>query len=70
MSWSFSIKTTAENTVEKISNCSEERAKGVYFKGRAIMAENHLYLLAMECDVSNYQEGNFNHFINSFELVK
>ncbi|MCB1106846.1 MAG: hypothetical protein KDK76_01975 [Chlamydiia bacterium] len=46
------------------------QAKGTYFKGRAIMAENHLYLLAMECDVSNYLEGNFNHFINSFELVK
>ena len=46
------------------------KAKGVYFKGRAIMASNHLYLLAMECDHSNYLEGNFNHFINSFELVK
>jgi hypothetical protein len=27
------------------------QAKGTYFKGRAIMAENHLYLLAMECEV-------------------
>ena len=46
------------------------QAKGTYFKGRAIMAENHLYLLAMECEVINYLEGNFEYFINSFELVK
>jgi len=46
------------------------QAKGTYFKGRAIMAENHLYLLAMECEVTNYLEGHFDHFINSFELVK
>lgn len=45
-------------------------SKGVYFKGRAIMAENNLYLLAMECEVNNYLENNFNHFINSFELIK
>ena len=45
-------------------------SKGVYFKGRAIMAENNLYLLAMECEVTNYKEGNFNYFINSFELIK
>lgn len=46
------------------------QTKGVYFKGRAIMAANHLYLLAMECDVSNYLDGNYTYFINSFELVK
>ena len=45
-------------------------SQGMYFKGRAIMAENHLYLLAMECDVKNYLENHFNHFINSFELIK
>lgn len=45
-------------------------SKGVYFKGRAIMAENNLYLLAMECNVNNYLENHFNHFINSFELIK
>ena len=45
-------------------------SKGIYFKGRAIMAENTLYLLAMECSAVNYLEHNFNHFINSFELVK
>ncbi|MBF5059468.1 hypothetical protein [Candidatus Neptunochlamydia vexilliferae] len=46
------------------------QSKEVYFKGRVIMAENQLYLLAMECDVKHYQESNFNHFISSFELVK
>ncbi len=42
--------------------------KGVYFKGRAIMAKNNLYLLAMECEVKNYQQGAYNHFIESFEI--
>ncbi|MDJ0652155.1 MAG: hypothetical protein QNJ27_04045 [Simkaniaceae bacterium] len=46
------------------------KSKGVYFKGRAIMAENNLYLLAMECEQNNYLELNYNHFIESFELVK
>ncbi|QVL56874.1 MAG: hypothetical protein KFB93_05680 [Simkaniaceae bacterium] len=46
------------------------KSKGVYFKGRAIMAENNLYLLAMECDQNNYLELTYNHFIESFELVK
>ncbi len=46
------------------------KSKGIYFKGRAIMAENNLYLLAMECDANNYLEMNYNHFIESFELVK
>jgi len=45
-------------------------SKGVFFKGRAIMTENNLYLLAMECNVNNYTESHFNHFINSFELIK
>ena len=44
--------------------------KGVYFKGRAIMAKNHLYLLAMECESKHYLENHFNHFITSFELKK
>lgn len=46
------------------------KSKGVYFKGRAIMAENHLYLLAMECNQNNYLERHYNHFIESFEFVK
>lgn len=45
------------------------RTKDVYFKGRAIMANNQLYLLAMECEVQNYQEGEFNYFIDSFKFT-
>lgn len=44
--------------------------KGVYFKGRAIMAKNNLYLLAMECEVKNYKERTYTHFIESFEIMK
>ena len=46
------------------------QSKGVYFKGRAIMAKNTLYLLAMECEVHNYLEEHYNHFIQSFEFIK
>ena len=42
--------------------------KGVYFKGRAIMAKNHLYLIAMECEVNNYEEAHYDHFVNSFKI--
>ncbi|MEX0961344.1 MAG: hypothetical protein WDZ28_00615 [Simkaniaceae bacterium] len=45
------------------------KTKGVFFKGRAIMAKNHLYLLAMECEQSNYKDGYFSHFISSFEMM-
>lgn len=45
------------------------RAGGVYFKGRAIMVKNSLYLMAMECDVKQYDEQNYNKFIDSFKLV-
>lgn len=44
------------------------RTGGVYFKGRALMVKNSLYLMAMECEVQNYDETNFNKFINSFQL--
>lgn len=44
------------------------RTDMVYFKGRAIQANNTLYLLAMECEIPNYQEDHFNFFINSFQL--
>jgi hypothetical protein len=40
----------------------------VYFKGRAFMVENNLYLMAMECEVQNYSEEDYHRFINSFEL--
>ncbi len=45
------------------------RAGGVYFKGRAIMVKNSLYLIAMECDVQIYDEQNYNKFVDSFKLV-
>ncbi|MCK4934166.1 MAG: hypothetical protein KAR79_01125 [Simkaniaceae bacterium] len=46
------------------------QTKGSYFKGRAVIAKNNLYLLAMECEVKNYKEERYNHFINSFEISK
>jgi hypothetical protein len=44
------------------------RTGGVYFKGRALMVKNSLYLMAMECEVQNYDEGSYNKFVNSFAL--
>jgi len=46
------------------------KTKGVFFKGRAVMAGNNLYLVAMECEEAHYKENKFNYFINSFQLVK
>jgi len=46
------------------------KTDAVYFKGRAIQANNSLYLLAMECEIKNYQEHHFNYFIKSFTLDK
>lgn len=43
---------------------------GVFFKGRAVMAQNNLYLLAMECESGNYVDQHYNYFINSFKLLK
>lgn len=45
------------------------RTGGVYFKGRAVMVKNSLYLMAMECEVQNYDEEHFNTFVESFKLV-
>lgn len=42
------------------------RTGSVYFKGRAIMVKNKLYLMAMECEVQNYDEGKYNYFVSSF----
>lgn len=44
-------------------------SQGVYFQGRAVMANNTLYLLAMECEQKNYLKDHVVHFINSFELT-
>ena len=45
------------------------RTGSVYFKGRAIMVKNSLYLMAMECEMQNYDEDHFTTFVESFELV-
>ncbi len=39
-----------------------------YFKGRALMVKNQLYLMAMECKVSDYDEKHYDRFVNSFLL--
>lgn len=44
------------------------RSGGTYFKGRTLLVRNQLYLMAMECDVQNYDEAHYNTFINSFLL--
>lgn len=46
------------------------RSGSVYFKGRAMMVKNSLYLVAMECEVQNYEEIHYNTFVNSFILNK
>ncbi len=46
------------------------RTGSVYFKGRAVMIKNSLYLMAMECDVQIYDEQNYNKFIQSFKLAE
>ncbi len=45
------------------------RTGSVYFKGRALMVKNHLYLMAMECEMQNYNETHYNAFVNSFKLI-
>lgn len=44
------------------------RSGPMYFKGRALMIKNQLYLMAMECEVQNYDESHYNAFVNSFFL--
>ena len=46
------------------------RTGGVYFKGRAVMVKNSLYLMAMECEIPNYDEALFKNFVNSFKLAE
>ncbi len=46
------------------------RTGGVYFKGRALMVKNSLYLMAMECEVQNYDEMHYKKFVDSFALSK
>lgn len=44
------------------------RSKNIYFKGRAMMVKNSLYLMAMECEVPHYNETQYSHFVSSFKL--
>ncbi len=44
------------------------RTGSVYFKGRALMVKNSLYLMAMECEIQNYDEMHYNAFVESFQL--
>lgn len=46
------------------------RTGAVYFKGRALMVKNSLYLMAMECEIQNYDEASYNTFVSSFKLSK
>lgn len=39
-----------------------------YFKGRALMVKNQLYLMAMECKVADYDEAHYDKFVSSFLL--
>ncbi len=44
------------------------RTGNVYFKGRAVMVKNSLYLMAMECEIPNYDEARYKNFVDSFKL--
>ena len=39
-----------------------------YFKARVVMVKSKLYLMAMECKVSDYNESHYDRFVNSFLL--
>ncbi len=44
------------------------RTGNVYFKGRAVMVKNSMYLMAMECEIPHYDEVRYKHFIDSFKI--
>lgn len=44
------------------------RTGNIYFKGRAVMVKNSLYLMAMECEIPNYDEVGYKNFVESFRL--
>ena len=46
------------------------RTGGLYFQGRALMVNNSLYLMAMECEMRDYNEQHYKAFVTSFELSK
>lgn len=45
------------------------RTGSVYFKGRALMVKNSLYLMAMECEMQKYNDSQYVSFVNSFKLA-
>lgn len=45
------------------------RSGANYFKGRAVMVKNQLYLMAMECKIQDYNEMHYDQFVNSFLLA-
>jgi hypothetical protein len=44
------------------------RTGSVYFQGRAIMINNSLYLIAMECEIIGYDAEQYEAFVSSFKL--
>jgi hypothetical protein len=46
------------------------RTGSVFFKGRAMMVKNSLYLMAVECEMQHYDELEYNRFIDSFKLAR
>ena len=44
------------------------RTGNVYFKGRAMMVKNSLYLMAMECEIPHYDEARYKNFVDSFKI--
>jgi hypothetical protein len=44
------------------------RTGNVYFKGRAVMVKNSLYLMAMECEIPHYDEARYKNFVDSFKI--
>jgi len=51
-----------------LTNPGNQLIFNVYFKGRALMIKNSLYLTAMECEIQNNDEAHFKQFIDSFKL--
>lgn len=45
------------------------RSGATYFKGRALLVGNSLYLMAVECEMQNYDEEIYTRFVESFELL-
>lgn len=43
---------------------------GILLRGRAVMVDNSLYLIAMESHQSRFRQENFKYFVETFSLVK